>query len=165
MGLNEFGNIWNAGPERGHQCIIQGNDLVSDDDVISWNKKEVRGMEDGTGIASSVQGVASTSVQDCLFILFCICIETTLCAFTKGDSVTGSSCTDLLLRPYYSFADTFHFVGTHAFNKSQLCLSLHDTVLTKLCCIKTIKIRALCIVTYSFFLVAKGEMMEAFLEV
>lgn len=53
-------------------------------------------MEDGAGITSSVQGVALTSVQDCLFILFCVCVEATLCAFTKGESVTGSSYTDLL---------------------------------------------------------------------
>lgn len=53
-------------------------------------------MEDGTGIMSFVQGVALTSVQDCLFILFCVCIETTMCAFTKSESVTGISYTDLL---------------------------------------------------------------------
>lgn len=75
------------------------------------------GMEDGTGITSSVQGVALTSVQDCLFILFCVCIETTLCALTKGESVRGSSYTDLLCKLHYNFADIFHFVGTYEFKK------------------------------------------------
>lgn len=41
-------------------------------------------------------------------------------------------------------------LGLMHLKSHRLCLSLHGTVLTKLCCIKTIIIQVLCIVTYSF---------------
>lgn len=35
-------------------------------------------MDDGMEIKSSLQGITSAFVQDCLFVLFCVCIETTM---------------------------------------------------------------------------------------
>lgn len=53
-------------------------------------------MDGGEGIISFVQGIEFVSIQDCLFVLFCVCLERILCIYNKGEFIISISYKDLL---------------------------------------------------------------------